>query len=264
MELNFFTIMLLSFGVGGIAILVGYLIVKFRDLKRSKEIYYDVEASMYGLELRKLNEKIIKKNKIPYDKTLPMYLYDREYAFKDKETILKRAICLYFVIDFAKSFDKNDNQTTRERKANKLKNKLKSYSLTNNLTEKEKELIEKPTELSCKKMCFEQESLLVLTWALSLIEDIELPFKQCEFEIFDKIYGKKTQNDLLELSSLRTDSELVKLNDLNFLCQWACNEEIFVGKRLSKLNPEVTNERFRASIWLVCNSYIWDKIDTSA
>ena len=264
MDINFFTIILLSFGIGAFAVVVGVLIVKYKDMKLSKEIYYDIEASRYGIELRKLNEKLLKKERIIFDKTLPMYLYDKEYEFKDIKSIIKRALCLYCVVDYAINFNAKDSYSIKEKKLLKAKRNLRKFGVLSELTEKEKELIENPSQKLVKKIAFQKEGLLVLTYALNLIENIELPYKQCDFSIFEKIYEKTSFSVLSETCKLRTDSELVKLNDLNFLCQWACNEENYVGKRLSKLNTEATQERFRASAWLVSKQDNWDRIDLSA
>lgn len=264
MELNFFTIILLSFGIGGLAVVVGFAIVKYKDLKQAKEIFYDVDSSSMGMEIRKANEQILKKNKIQYDKTLPMFLYDHEYSFKDKESILKRALCLFCIVDYAKNYDKKETFSVREKKLTKLKKKLKSFSVSDELTEKEKELIENPTVKLAKKIAWKQECLYVLCWALGLIENIDLPFEQSNFEVFENLFNKKAFKEILDNCTLRTKDELITQNDLHFLCQWVCNEESYVGKRISKLNIEVTNERFRASSWLVTNQTDWDRVDLSA
>lgn len=264
MDINFFTIILISFGVGGLSILIGLLIVKYRDMKLSKQIYYDVEASKYGIELRKLNEKLLQKEKIIYDKTLPMYLYDKEYVFKNVKSVIKRALCLYCVVEYAVTYNSKDSYTLKEKKLLKAKRNLRKFGVMSELTENEKKLLENPTSKLIRKISFQKEGLYVLCWALNLIENIELPKKQCDFKMFQDIFGKSSLAEIQEKCTLRNDNALVKLNDLNFLCQWACNEENYVGKRLSKLNVECTQERFRASAWLVSKQENWDKIDLSA
>lgn len=143
----------------------------------------------------------------------------------------------------------------------KLRSSLEAYSLWNDVTNAEKELLAKASVTQQEKVncTWLAESVQVLSWGLGLVEMDH--FKQCEDALSTKWPMGKAPTEFIEGAKLRPFDEIYLECDLLYRLHWA-SRAAWLKKQQSKLNESIIQERDRAVRWLAGVGQDWDEITT--
>lgn len=202
-------------------------------------------------KIRKNSQRILKEHKIPYNQNIP-YLDLSE--FQDNDMIARRLIILYALNGLANNADPE-----------LLKNWLIQENLWKDVNENEKTHFdghnfstEEENELSWR-----QESLNLLCWAGGIIDNLELPYKECDLEsVFLNIPPEISANNFVKNFSVRKSVDIWSQTDLHYCIHAALRHpEIWEeNTSLDKLRYEIVLERRQALEWMVDKSKSWDDI----
>lgn len=204
-------------------------------------------------ENRKLKSiEILKKEKIPYNKNLPVIESEKEIILRNKSELCERAICLAFVSS------KLNGMNTKM-----LITKSKEYEIYDSFTKEEKMIISlnefnKDIKDSIRIRC---ESLWVLLWALGFVEILEKPEKSCDLEKATSIIDSRGKDKFIFKSKMREKSEILDQLDLNFRYHWAITDSRLNNRSTSlNLRPEIVYERHFILNWIIRKSE-WENLN---
>jgi hypothetical protein len=207
-------------------------------------------------EKRKANSiKILKKHGIPYIDHLPLIESEKETTNRSKEEVCDRAICLSLVAAYAEGLDKET-----------LDNVIGNYQITNEFTEEEKAFIAMDTldDNTKAKFLWRYEALWTLLWALSYVDELDMPTGICDVPFAVKTIVDRGRTKFTEEAILRTKKEILDQSDLIFRIHWATTDARLKNYKMpAGMNNDTVYERHYALNWLI--NYMdqeWDEIST--
>ena len=113
-------------------------------------------------------------------------------------------------------------------------------------------------------MAWRYEALLVLAWALSLIDALPFPSAICDVPSLARTLMAVDAEQLLQTATLRSDNELLDALDLHYRLHWLIRQAKLNGQAPREgLEGGVIAERHHALNWLVrFEDKAWDRVDT--
>lgn len=205
---------------------------------------------------REKNNKIISKKNISINDKLMTYWKDDEVILKDKETICKRAITSFFVIQIACDIGKGNY----EKGLNYFKPLLEKFGFIDQLNSKEKRIIDGTySQQDAIDMDWAYESYWALCWCLGLVEDISDVNNICDCQkAIQFVMSCKTTEEFMKKCNLRNKEEILDMLDLYFRYNWAINDtKVNPEATITDINPSVIVERRRGLEWIVSDEEDW-------
>ncbi len=213
---------------------------------------------------RKLRSiEVLKEEGIPYIDELPVIVSSHNVHNRTVDEIARRAIALCisanYAIDVANISNKRELKNSKKFFTKLLDNfKVKSY-----LSPNEKKLFDGNDQNLAIQISWQFESLVILFWALHLIEEIPATNELINPKLISSILSEVDNYvKFINKCHLRDIHEILDLADLTYRYDWYCVEASLTEEEHDKLNPEIILERHRALNWLITNEN-WDEVDTS-
>jgi len=205
---------------------------------------------------REKNNKIISKEMIStYDKLMTRWK-DDEVTLKDKETVCKRAVTCFFVIQIACDINKGNYEESLDY----FKPMLEKFDLIDQLNSKEKRIIDGTySHQDAVDMDWAYEAYWSLCWCLGLVEDISDVGNICDCQkAIQFVMSCKTIEEFMTKCNLRDKEEILDMLDLYFRYNWAINEsKVNPEATIGDINPSVVVERRRGLEWIVSDEEDW-------
>ena len=205
---------------------------------------------------REKNNKIVSKKKVSTSDMLMTRWEDDGVTLKDKETICKRAIACFCVIQIACDIGNNNY----EEGLNYFKPLLEKFGVMDQLNSKEKRIIDGTYSMQdAIDMDWAYEAFWSLCWCLGFVRDISDASKVCDCQkAISLIRSCESVQDLVKKSKLRSKEEVLDVLDLYFRYNWAINDaKVNPQASIGKLNPSIVIERRRGLEWLVTEVEDW-------
>lgn len=208
-------------------------------------------------EKRKSNSiLILKKNKIPFIKHLPVIESENDTIIRSKKEICERAICLAFVAPYAEGLEKEV-----------LLKKIEEFKVQDQFTKEEKEFFELDNfDDSVKaKFIWRYESLWTLLWSLSYVDQLELPTDICDVPFSVKTIADQGRDNFISNAVLRSKKEILDQADLIYRIHWATTDARINNQDMpAGLNNSTVYERHYSLNWIIqyCEQN-WDDVCTN-
>ena len=205
---------------------------------------------------REKNNNILRAQNIVVPERLMTRWDDEKIILKDKESICKRAIACFFVIQIACDIGNGKY----EEGLNALKPYLEQYGVMDQLNSKEKKILDGTyTMQDAIDMDLAYQADWSLVGSLGLIDDISDASQVCDCQkAIELVTSCKTTEEFIAKCNLRSKEEILDMLDLFFRYHWALNEsKAKQGVPVGNLNPSVVLERRRGLEWIVTNVEDW-------
>lgn len=212
---------------------------------------------------REKNNKILSKKKITIADKMMTRWEDSKIILKDKESICKRAIACFFVIQIACDIG-NDNYAEG---LNYFKPMIEKFGVMDQLNSKEKRIIDGTYSMQdVIDMDWAYESYWSLCWYLGLVKDISDASEVCDCQkAIDFIMNCKTIEEFSKKCKLRNKEDVLDMLDLYFRYNWAINDvKVNPESSIGNLNPSIVIERRRGLEWIITDVEDWYDIDMQA
>lgn len=208
---------------------------------------------------------ILKEKGIPYAEHLQVAVLEAECRIPDKAEIVHRLVSVFAASVRSEVFTCGSYEDAWE-KANEQQSMLEeNYHIEAWMSPEEKAYItnQKPTMSEHNKFGWRYECCSVLLWALSLIE-LKEPTEICDATELGGIIWNNDFDSLMEKAVLRSQDELLDMQDLVLRYNWACVDARINHKELTQLNGEIIYEWHYALNWLVGadGNTQWDEVRT--
>jgi len=207
--------------------------------------------------------KMLKKNKIKVFEELPVIENYEEAKIRTKEEIVKRAVALCLVSNYASEIGRG----AEVKKVQEFfSNIINQYNAATFFTNNENEFMNRKTTTQQEMINFSWrwECYNVLLWALGFFDDLGMPNKVCDVGKIANILVDNNTYEVFERNSkVREKEEILDEADLIYRYDWACVDARINGKKIDNLEPGVVLERHRALNWLI--NYMdqdWDNVTT--
>jgi len=194
------------------------------------------------------SEKFIRKHGLDAPPHLPFLDDPDDLNPPHSEQVARRFLVLAYLI--AISFDIEGEE---------ISSYLKSFELWNDLTVKEKALLQKPafSEEDKSNASWLTECTEVLGWALGMTEIDH--FSEAKEDYLDQIPVRSDPQEFIKESRLRAFREIYMQADLIYRLYWIASDASSKGRQCP-MNAELLYERCRAVNWLVGKNDSWDQI----
>lgn len=205
---------------------------------------------------RKKNNEIISKKNVSIHERLMTRWKDDEIILKDKETICKRAMTCFYVIQIACDIGKGNY----EESLNYFKPILKNLGLIDQMNSKEMRIIDGTySHQDAVDMDWAYETYWSLCWCLGLVEDISDVNNICDCQkAIQFAMSFKTTEEFIKKCNLRDKEEILDMLDLYFRYNWAINDtKVNPEATIDDINPSVVIERRRGLEWIVSDEEDW-------
>ncbi len=220
------------------------------------------EVSKESLSRKERNNNYIKSQGIVCNDNLEC-LYNENITIKSKEDICKRAIASLLTIQI--SCDINNGKY--EESKNFFIPMINKFEVKEYLNSKEKRILEgNYTQQDVFDMDWEYECYWALCWYLGLVDDIKDASVVCDgSKAVSFLASCKSFNDFVNKCNVRSNDELLDMEDLYYRYHWAvndksANESVSIGN----LNSEIVIERRRALEWILSDKEDWYEIELNA
>ncbi|WP_169784895.1 DUF4272 domain-containing protein [Campylobacter curvus] len=207
------------------------------------------------------NIEKLKKLDVPYIDWLPMLDGKNEVRKRSVEEISRRAVaCLIAILA---ALEQNNGNYENEREF--LLGKLEAFGVTNDLTPKEKRVIDaQANEQEIINMVWKYESYWALVWALGFVDELNFPDTIVDGPTAIGIVAKFSNLDeFIAAAKLKDIDEILDEADLIYRYHWACvNARINNLPMPKKLDEGVVMER-RAGLWWIVDmdkENDWDNV----
>jgi hypothetical protein len=217
-------------------------------------------ASLYAsqVERKKRNIAFLKSQNVPTIEHLPCIIADEEVQIRSKEEVVKRTIATAIAavkgegIEQAtiemviKQFDARSFFSPEELV---FINNLEAYGEGN------------------AKFSWRYEGLWVFLWSLGFIEDLYFPTDICDVpKAVGFIRDSDTFENMLSMSKMRSNTEILEQADLIYRMDWACvNARLKNEVAPAGLDAGVVFERHYALNWLIrYQNQEWDNVRTDS
>lgn len=180
---------------------------------------------------------------------------EKEITLRTKKEICDRAICLSLVAAYAEGLDKGT-----------LTKVISNYHITDKFTKEENAFIalDNFDNNTKAKFLWRYEALWTLLWALSYIDNLEMPTDICDVPFAVKTIVDRGREKFTEEAIVRSKKEILDQSDLIFRIHWATTEARVKGMEMpADMNNDTVYERHYALNWLI--NYMdqeWDEIST--
>ena len=187
---------------------------------------------------------------------------DDRISILDKETICKRVLAMFPVIQIACDIGKGNYEEGLEY----FKPMLKKFGVANALNPKEQRIMDGSySQQDAIDMDWAYESMWALCWCLGLVDDI----KEADVCDCDKAIGFVVNCDsfdqFVSKCTLRNKAEILDMLDLYFRYNWAVNEsKVNPNAKLGNANPSSVIERRRGLEWVVTGGDDWYELSLQA
>ena len=200
-----------------------------------------------------LNETLIREKGIKVNRFLPVIESEDEVVVRTPLEIAERVVVLSIVNGYANDFYD----------AEKTIDILKGIGQWENTTDKEKDLIQNPTDEKKSRETWKCEGIWVLLWALKIHDDLGEPGNMCDLGNIQKdkypLHNLKTFID--EHNVARSKKEIIDAADLYYRLDWAAVDLRLKGMQMGNINPGVVYERHYALNWLInYQGQDWDNV----
>lgn len=199
--------------------------------------------------------KILKSCGVPVLKGLPTIESEDEAVFRTKEEVCERAMCLLLVAAYAEGLEKEA-----------VEKKTQEFQVGNCFTDDEKAFLamEKFDGLTKAKFLWRYESLWVLLWALSYVDELDFPTGICDVPFCVRTISGRGREKFFEEAKLRSKAEILEQADFIYRLHWATTDARINGREMpAGLNDDTVFERHYALNWLI--GYMgedWDDVST--
>ncbi len=212
---------------------------------------------------RKLrNFELLKSENIPYLSELPLLDSTVDAHYRSVDEVARRAIALCISANFA--IDVANTENKKELKTSKkfFTKLLDKYKAKNYLSNREKELFDSMDKDLAIQISWQLEGLVVLFWALKLIDELSYPKELINPSSMSSILSdSKNYVDFINKCELRPMGEILDFADLTYRYDWYCEDARRNGVDIDeKINAEIVLERNHAFTWLI-QDLAWDDIN---
>jgi len=218
----------------------------------------NISATPDQIERRKKSEKYCISKNIPIYSNPNSLFVDPEdkVTLRLKDEVVDRALALVYL-----GLKSEGLEQVHLDKMNK------EFNISEKLTKNEKEyaLLSNPSEQQNINANWRYESLHVLLWSLSFIDDLEYPNQICSVVDDVKIIYELGEKRFREQAKLRSKKEILDQADLILRFDWACvNARVKNENVPGELNSSIVYERHYSLNWLI--KYMkqdWDIVTTN-
>lgn len=169
-----------------------------------------------------------------------------------------RALALFAVVAVALGADRIE-----------IRDWVKQNDLWDRLAPSELEFLDSasPSQQQIINASWLSERLIVIVWALCLLDELPPPNEQCDTENFLKIlppFAPLSVADFITSAQLRSEAELIVMAEKMLSLHWEARDSEIKGRSSSpNVNIEIIQERHHAINWLVgYDGLDWDEVTT--
>ena len=212
---------------------------------------------------REKNNKIASKKKISTADMLMTRWDDDNVVLKDKETICKRALASFFVIQIACDIGKGNY----EEGLDYFKPMLENFGLMDQLNSKEQRIIDGTySQQDAIDMDWAYEAYWALCWALGLVKDISDAGSVCDCDKAIKFaMNCNSIEEFAKKCKLRDKEDILDMLDLYFRYNWAVNDaKVNPNASIGDLHPSIVIERRRGLEWIITDVEDWYDLSMQA
>ena len=205
---------------------------------------------------REKNNKMIGKKKIAVADRLMTRWKDEEVVVRDIETVCKRAIACFFVIQIACDIGKDNYREGLEY----FKPMIEKFGLMDQLNSKEQRIIDGSYSMQdAIDMDWAYEAYWALCWCLGLVKDISDGSDICDCDKAISFVMKcNSVEEFKKMCKIRSKEDILDMLDLYFRYNWAINDtKVNPNTSIGSLNPSTVIERRRALEWIVSDVMDW-------
>lgn len=123
-----------------------------------------------------------------------------------------------------------------------------------------------PSELDCIQFVWQYEGLLVMEWAMGLLQELPYPDKVCNVSEVERLMADcGSLSSLISRAAMRPVSELLDAADLAYRMDWACvDARLHHLQAPGGLDSGVVMERHKSLNWLIDSAQCgWDEVELS-
>jgi hypothetical protein len=228
--------------------------------RNSKPKYFATEEateseSSEAIKRKRRSLKILKNQDVPYIEHLPVIQDSSQTTIRSEETVAKRAMALYAVVQRAEGESKE-----------RYKERLVQYHIEDAVTPEELAFAEteEPEEYMVLRMSQRMESYWLLLWALGFTKQLNRPRSFCNITQAQQIMDSRSAHQFLLDADLQSKKDLLDAADLHYRYHWAVvDAELYGRKPPAGLEPVVVYERHYALNWLInYRNLEWDYVTT--
>ncbi|MBX0292067.1 DUF4272 domain-containing protein [Hymenobacter sp. HSC-4F20] len=121
-----------------------------------------------------------------------------------------------------------------------------------------------PTEQQRTDATWRYESLHVMLWALSFVDDLPYPNQMCDVAHDAKIIHDLSEKEFRQKAKLRSKQEILDQADLILRLDWACTDARVTNAAMpGNLDQGIVYERHHSLNWLITYmNQAWDDVST--
>lgn len=211
---------------------------------------------------RERNNEIISGMGISTSDRLMTRWEDSDVVLKDKETLCRRALACFQIIQIACDI----NNGNYEEALGYFGNKLEALGLTDALNDKERAILDGSYEMQdVYDLAWAYEAYWALCWCLGLVDDISEADNICDCDAAIEFADVESVQDFAKKCELRSKEEILDMLDLYFRYNWVINDfRVNRDASIGDLNPSVVIERRRGLEWAVSADEDWYDMDMDA
>ncbi len=120
-----------------------------------------------------------------------------------------------------------------------------------------------PTGYRLNELSWCQESLFAAAWALSLVEELGWPSRECDLSsVFPNMPPEVEAQQFIQKAELRRDEDLVRATDFYYCLDASLrHDELWNGEPVERRYPmvQIVSERRRALDWIMGHS-LWSDV----
>ncbi|MDN5394968.1 MAG: DUF4272 domain-containing protein [Chryseobacterium sp.] len=216
----------------------------------------DISTKKEERSRKERSEEILKKEEIKINVNLPYIETEEETTLRTPEEIARRVTVL--AVTNLIAFDSIDPEEAIDY--------LKDCNLWDDVTPKEKDFLNDPTEQKKAQESWKCECIWVLLWALKKVNTLPFPDELCDLnDIPAENYPVGGDIDPIDFihapHELRSKSEILDAADLYYRYDWACVDARIQNIEMETIDPGIVYERHYALNWLI--TYMdqeWDDV----
>lgn len=235
---------------------------KFRPHACTRKIMGEEVTSEEGEQRKNNTIAYLKERAIPFTTSLPQLPPIEDCQFKTQEDIVRRAVALLIVIQFACDVAQGGNI---EESRDFFINMLRTYKVEDFLTSNERDFLQasEPAVQEAINISWQYEAYWTLIWALGLVEKLDFPDEVCDCEYAIQVVSNcETFEQFYLQTVMRSQKEILDEADKIYRYQWACVDSRIKDQAApAGMNESIVMERRRGLFWMIGHrSEEWDNI----